>query len=70
MCPRTRAGGRAQSRHPLRQVDTDANPDLASSFEAAAIPRLMIVRDGRAVDSGSGALPEPLPGSRGAGAGA
>jgi thioredoxin 1 len=42
------------------KVDTDANPDLMESFDVAAIPMVMVVRDRVVVYSGFGALPEPI----------
>ncbi|MBB5117358.1 thioredoxin [Streptomyces eurocidicus] len=40
------------------KVDTEAQPELAASFEIRSIPTLMIVRDNIAVFSQPGALPE------------
>ncbi|MCD9141877.1 thioredoxin [Streptomyces albireticuli] len=40
------------------KVDTEAQPELASSFEIRSIPTLMIVRDNIAVFAQPGALPE------------
>ncbi|MEU3462685.1 thioredoxin [Streptomyces sp. NPDC006733] len=39
------------------KVDTEAQPELAASFEIQSIPTLMIVRDRVAVFSQPGALP-------------
>ncbi|MFI1968023.1 thioredoxin [Streptomyces cinnamoneus] len=40
------------------KVDTEAQPELAVSFEIQSIPTLMIVRDNIAVFAEPGALPE------------
>lgn len=41
------------------KVDTEAQPELAASFDIQSIPTLMIVRDKVAVFAQPGALPEP-----------
>jgi thioredoxin 1 len=41
------------------KVDTDGEPELASAFGVMSIPTLMIFREGIAVFSQAGALPEP-----------
>jgi thioredoxin 1 len=40
------------------KVDTEAQPELAATFEIRSIPTLMIVRDNIAVYAQPGALPE------------
>ena len=39
------------------KVDVDANPQLATRFEARSIPLLVVIRDGHEVDRIVGALP-------------
>ncbi len=39
------------------KVDVDANPELATRFEARSIPLLVVIRDGQEVDRIVGALP-------------
>jgi|SRR4051812_25477517 thioredoxin 1 len=41
------------------KVDTEAQTDLAQSFNISSIPTLMIVRDGIVVYAQPGALPQP-----------
>ncbi|RLV08600.1 thioredoxin [Streptomyces griseocarneus] len=41
------------------KVDTEAQPELAATFEIRSIPTLMIVRDNIAVFAQPGALPAP-----------
>ncbi|MBF0426711.1 MAG: thioredoxin family protein [Magnetococcales bacterium] len=38
-------------------VDVDTNPTLAQQFRIQAVPTLILVRDGQAIDRFSGALP-------------
>jgi thioredoxin 1 len=40
------------------KVDTEAQPELAASFDITSIPTLMIVRDGVVLYAQPGALPE------------
>jgi thioredoxin 1 len=40
------------------KVDTEAQPELAASFQITSIPTLMIVRDGVVLYAQPGALPE------------
>jgi thioredoxin 1 len=40
------------------KVDTEANPDLAATFDISAIPTLMVIRDRVVLYSQAGALPE------------
>jgi thioredoxin 1 len=40
------------------KVDTEAQPELAASFDISSIPTLMIVRDGVVLYAQPGALPE------------
>ncbi len=40
------------------KVDTEANPDLASTFNVSAIPTLMVIRDRVVLYAQPGALPE------------
>ena len=50
----------AAERHPdlvFAKVDTEAERELAASFEIMSIPTLMVVRDGVVVFSQPGALP-------------
>lgn len=52
---------RAAERHQdlvFAKVDTEAQPELAATFEIRSIPTLMIVRDNIAVYAQPGALPE------------
>jgi thioredoxin 1 len=52
----------ASGRHPdvtFAKVDTEAEPALAREFEIAAIPTLMVVRDGVVLGSKAGALSGP-----------
>jgi thioredoxin 1 len=49
------------AKHPditFGKVDTEANPDLAGTFEIRSIPTLMILRDKVLLFSQPGALPE------------
>jgi thioredoxin 2 len=39
------------------KVDVDANPELATRFDARSIPLLVVIRDGQEVDRIVGALP-------------
>ena len=51
----------ASERHPdavFGKVDTEAQPEVAAAFNISSIPTLMIVRDGIALYSQPGALPE------------
>ncbi|MDT0451644.1 MULTISPECIES: thioredoxin [Streptomyces] len=52
-----RAAGRHQDLV-FAKVDTEAQPELAATFEIRSIPTLMIVRDNIAVYAQPGALPE------------
>ncbi len=52
----------AAARHPtvtFAKVDTEAEPALAREFQIAAIPTLMVVRDGVVLGSKAGALSGP-----------
>ncbi|MBZ4318048.1 thioredoxin [Streptomyces huiliensis] len=52
---------RAAERHEdllFAKVDTEAQPELAATFQITSIPTLMIVRDNIAVYAQPGALPE------------
>jgi thioredoxin 1 len=40
------------------KVDTQANPDLAATFNVSAIPTLMVIRDRVVLYAQAGALPE------------
>ena len=40
------------------KVDTEANPDLAATFNVSAIPTLMVIRDRVVLYAQPGALPE------------
>ena len=40
------------------KVDTEAQPEVAATFQIASIPTLMIIRDNIVLFSQSGALPE------------
>jgi len=40
------------------KVDTEAQPELAASFQIRSIPTLMVVRDGVVLYAQPGALPE------------
>ena len=40
------------------KVDTEANPDLAGTFNVSAIPTLMVIRDRVVLYAQPGALPE------------
>jgi thioredoxin 1 len=51
----------ASERHPgavFGKVDTEAQPELAATFNIASIPTLMIIRDNIVLYSQPGALPE------------
>ncbi|WP_035805170.1 thioredoxin [Kitasatospora mediocidica] len=53
---------KAAEKHPdlvFGKVDTDAQQELAATFEISSIPTLMIVREGVVVFSKAGALPAP-----------
>ena len=41
------------------KVDTQANPDLAATFNVSAIPTLMVIRDRVVLYAQAGALPQP-----------
>ena len=41
------------------KVDTEANPDLAATFNVTAIPTLLVIRDRVVLYAQPGALPEP-----------
>jgi thioredoxin 1 len=52
---------KASERHPdavFGKVDTEAEPELASTFNISSIPTLMIIRDGIVLYAQPGALPE------------
>ena len=52
---------KAAARNPdvvFGKVDTEAQPELAGSFQISSIPTLMIVRDGVVLYAQPGALPE------------
>ncbi|MCW4353917.1 thioredoxin [Hoyosella sp. YIM 151337] len=54
---------RVSAKHPdivFAKVDTEAEQELARSFQIRSIPTLMAVRDGVVLYSQPGALPEPL----------
>ena len=52
---------KASERHPdavFGKVDTEAEPELAATFDIASIPTLMIIRDNIVLYARPGALPE------------
>jgi thioredoxin 1 len=52
---------KASERHPdavFGKVDTEAQPELAATFNISSIPTLMIIRDGIVLYAQPGALPE------------
>ncbi len=52
---------KASERHPdavFGKVDTEAEPELAATFNVASIPTLMIIRDNIVLYAQPGALPE------------
>jgi len=52
---------KAAERHPgavFGKVDTEAEPELAATFNIASIPTLMIIRDNIVLYAQPGALPE------------
>ena len=52
---------KASERHPdavFGKVDTEAEPELAATFNIASIPTLMIIRDNIVLYAEPGALPE------------
>ena len=52
---------KASERHPdavFGKVDTEAEPEVAATFNIASIPTLMIIRDNIVLYSQPGALPE------------
>ena len=52
---------KASERHPdavFGKVDTEAEPELAATFNIASIPTLMIIRDNIVLYAQPGALPE------------
>ena len=52
---------KASERHPdavFGKVDTEAQPELAATFNIASIPTLMIIRDNIVLYAQPGALPE------------
>jgi thioredoxin 1 len=64
-CPPCRAFGpvfeKASEKHPdavFGKVDTEAQPEIAATFEIASIPTLMIIRDHVLLYRQPGALPE------------
>jgi len=64
-CPPCRMFGpvfeKASERHPdavFGKVDTEAEPELAATFNITSIPTLMIIRDGIVLYAQPGALPE------------
>ena len=51
----------ASEKHPdavFGKVDTEAQPEIAATFEIASIPTLMIIRDNVMLFAQPGALPE------------
>ena len=53
---------RASERHPdavFGKVDTEAEPEVAATFNITSIPTLMIIRDNIVLYAQPGALPEP-----------
>jgi thioredoxin 1 len=52
---------KASERHPdavFGKLDTEAQPEVAATFQIASIPTLMIIRDNVVLYSQPGALPE------------
>jgi thioredoxin 1 len=52
---------KASERHPdavFGKVDTEAQPEVAATFQIRSIPTLMIIRDNIVLFSQAGALPE------------
>ena len=52
---------KASERHPdavFGKLDTEAQPEVAATFQIASIPTLMIIRDNVVLYSQAGALPE------------
>jgi len=52
---------KASERHPdavFGKIDTEAEPELAATFNISSIPTLMIIRDGIVLYAQPGALPE------------
>ena len=52
---------KVSERHPdavFGKLDTEAQPEVAATFQIASIPTLMIIRDGVVLYSEPGALPE------------
>jgi len=53
---------KASERHPdavFGKVDTEAEPEVAATFNITSIPTLMIIRDNIVLYAQPGALPEP-----------
>jgi thioredoxin 1 len=64
-CPPCRMFGpvfeKASERHPAAvfgKVDTEAQPEIAATFDITSIPTLMIIRDSVVLYAQPGALPE------------
>jgi thioredoxin 1 len=64
-CPPCRMFGpvfeKASERHPdavFGKVDTEAQPEIAATFDITSIPTLMIIRDSVVLYAQPGALPE------------
>ena len=64
-CPPCRMFGpvfeKASEQHPdavFGKVDTEAQPEIAATFNITSIPTLMIIRDSVVLDAQPGALPE------------
>ncbi|MCS7204328.1 MAG: thioredoxin [Leptospiraceae bacterium] len=49
-----------QGKWKLAKVNTDYEPELAMKFRVTGIPHCVLFKNGKAVDSFTGALPEPL----------
>lgn len=51
------------NKHPgvvFAKVDTEAEPDIAASFEIMSIPTLAVIKDGDIIFMQAGALPEDI----------
>ncbi len=53
-----KTAGQYQGRFKFCKVNVDANPSLASQYQAMSIPMLLFFKDGQTIDRSVGAIPE------------